>query len=307
MPDPIIDDPNTVVDGNWYDTMAGEDAGKIDILSKFDSADAFYDNHQELTNANWRTPFVAEGEDGKYMERFDSPAAFGKAFNEAQHTIRSGQLKSELPEGATDEDVAAFRKDNGIPAEAAGYMEGLPDGLVIGDDDKPIAEFFMNRLHSVNADPKVAHALLTGYSEFAEAEQDAQAQIDTADSKEATDALRNEWKADYRTNINAVETFLLNTFGKEVKEQFMNGRFGDGKAFMNDPRVLQAIAAVQRKIDPLVPLLHTGDGDPAESLNDEITKIELFMKEHRTKYNKDEPMQARLRELYDMRTKHQAA
>ena len=298
MTDPTIDNP---IDGNWYDTMAGEDAGRIEVLSQFETPEAFYTNHQEMANANWRTPFIAEGDDGKYMERFDSPAAFGKAFNEAQTTIRSGKIKADLPEGATDEDVKVYREANGIPLEPVGYYENMPEGLVLGDDDKAIADTFMGALHSVNADPKAAHALLGAYNDFAEAEQEAQAAADSTQSQEATDSLRTTWGADYRANINAVETFLTNTFGAEAKEQLMNGRFGDGRGFMNDPKILEGLASVQRQLDPLVPLIHDGNETAETSMNEEIAAIEKVMKEKRWEYNKDENMQARYRDLIDMR------
>ena len=305
MPDPIIDDK--ALDGNWYDSMAGEDAGKVEILSKFETADAFYDSHQGMANANWRAPFVPEGDDGKAMERFESPEAYGKAFKEAQATISAGFKPGVLPDGATDDDIKAFREANDIPADVEGYYENMPDGLILGDDDKPIADVFMNALHGANAPPAIGHALISAYNDFAEKEQDAQADMDIEQSKEATDELRGTWKGDYRQNINAVETFLEREFGKEVKDQMLNGRFGDGRAFMNDPKILEVLARVERTLNPLVPLHHTGDGDPVESMNDEITKIEKYMRTNRTDYYKDDKMQGRLRDLYEMRTKNQAA
>lgn len=305
MPEPIIDN---AVDGNWYDDMAGDDAGRIEVLSKFDSPESFYSNHQALANANWRTPMAGEDEAfGKQLERFDSPASFASAYREAQKTISEGIKPARLPNGATDEDIAAFRTEHGIPLEAAGYYENMPEGLVLGEDDKPMADTFMDALHSVNAPPEVAHALIGAYTKFAESEQDAQSEVDSFQSKEATDELRTTWGADYRTNINAVDTFLTNTFGEEAKEQMMNGRFQDGRAFMNNTKVLEAIASVQRKLDPLVPLNFNGEGDPVESMNDEIKTIEKFMRTNRSEYNKDNDMQARLRTLYDLRTKNQAA
>lgn len=308
MADPIIDDPNTVLDGNWYDAMAGEDEAKIDILKEFETADAFYANHQEMANRNWRADIA--GEDDKFattLERFENPTAFGNAFREAQQTISAGKYKEALPAAdADDETVKAYREANGIPFEPAGYLENLPDGLVLGEDDAPIAEVFMQALHSVYAPPGVAHALISQYNDFAEEQQEAQNELDIEQAKEATDALRAEWKGDYRANINLVGAFLENTFGKEVKEQLLNGRFEDKRGFMNDPKILMGIASAQRIIDPLLQIIPAGE-DPEATLKEEIAEIELYMKEHRTAYNKDEKKQARLRQLYDIRTKHDEA
>ena len=306
MPDPIIDD--TAADGNWYDSMAGEDQGRIDVLKEFDTADAFYANHQEMAGRNWRTEIA--GEDAKFaktLERFDSPAIFGKSFQEGQELISSGKMKDDLPAADADEEtVKAYREANNIPLEAADYLKDLPDGLILGEDDGPIAEVFMGALHSVHAPPTYAHALIGAYNSFAEQQQEAQSTLDIEQAKEATDSLRESWKGDYRANINMVGAFLEKTFGKEAKEQLLNGRFQDGRGFMNDPKILEGIAAVQRTLDPLTEIVPAG-GDAAQTLNDEIADIEKFMREHRTAYNKDEPKQLRLRQLYDIRIKHEEA
>ena len=136
--------------------------------------------------------------------------------------------------------------------------------------------------------------------------QDEIAETDALQHKEADDVLRESWKGDYRANINMVGAFLESTFGKEAKEQMMNGRYPDGRAFMNDPKVLEGIAAVQRRLDPLSRLTTPG-GDALSSLTDEIAEIEKFQKDHRTEYFDDEPKQARLRELYDIRIKEKEA
>lgn len=308
MPDPTIDDPTISLDGNWYDAMAGEDAARIEVLKEFDTPEAFYNSHQAMTDRNWRSAIA--GDDEKFattLERFENEGAFGNAFREAQQTISAGKYKEALPEdGATEEDVKAYREANGIPFEATGYLENLPEGLVIGEDDAPIAEVFMNALHSVHAPPGVAHALLSQYNTFAEETQTARTDLDTEQAREATDALRESWAGDYRANINMVGAFLENTFGKDVKEQLLNGRFEDGRAFMNDPKVMQGLAAAQRALDPMTQIVHPG-GDPQKTLNDEIAEIETFMAEHRTAYNKDNGKQARLRQLYQIRIDHEAA
>jgi hypothetical protein len=308
MTEQITDDPTTALDGNWYDPIANGDEARVEALSKFETADAFYEQHQELANKNWRDDFA--GEDEKFrasLERFDSPQALANSYREAQNTIRSGQLKAELPENATEEDIKAYRESNGIPLEPAAYLENLPEGLVLGEDDKPIADAFMSALHETNAPPAVAHALIARYNEFSEQQQDAEAEMDLEASKLATDTLRTDWGNDYRANMNAVDTFLTSTFGEEAAELMKNGRFGDGTAFMNNPEILKGIAAAQRKLDPLVPLVHTGPGDPMTSMNDEIKEIEKFMQTNRAEYFKDNDKQNRLRQLYEMRAKSQAA
>ena len=93
-------------------------------------------------------------------------------------TIRSGTMKAELGPEPTDEALSAFRSENGIPSEAAGYLEDMPEGLVVGENDKDIMIDFMGSLHSKNADPSIAHAAIEWYNNFAEREQSALLDMD---------------------------------------------------------------------------------------------------------------------------------
>lgn len=163
----------------------------------------------------------------------------------------------------------------------------------------------MGALHAKNAPPEYAHAAIEWYNNFAEQQQDQISQMDLQQSTEANDQLRTDWGPDYRANINLVNGLVASTFGKEAAEQILNGRYQDGRAFMNDPNVLKGLAALARVTNPVMEM--GGDSITAQqSLNDEIKDLEKFMKEHRTEYNNDVAKQDRLRSLYDIRIKQAA-
>lgn len=296
----------TVLEPAWYEPLVGENKDRAEALKSYESPDKFFDEFDSLKNRNWRDEVA--GDDDKFksqLERFTTPQDFGKSFREAQQKIRSGELKQEPPgEDADEKDLAAYREANGIPLEAKGYLEKLPEGLVLGEDDLPIAERFAAALHAKHAPPEMMHALIQEYDKFKQDEQDVLAEADHTHREETEDALRQEWQGDYRANLNLVGSLLESTFGEEAKEQLMNGRYPDGRAFMNDPKVLQGLADIARKLNPIAQLTRPG-GDPQQTLDDEIGQIEKFMREHRSAYNKDDKMQARLRQLYDIRTQHQ--
>ena len=300
---------------DWYESIAPDNEEHTAIresLSKFDSADAFFESQAESTkkletfeNANWRDAYA--GDDDKFkstLERFSTEADMGTAYREAQQTIRSGQHNQPPAAEADEKTVTAYREANGIPLEAKGYLENMPDDLVLGEDDMPIAEVFMGALHELHAPPSYAHALIGAYNKWAEQVQDDIAGTDASQHTETEGALRTTWGTDYQANINLVGAFLESTFGEEAKEEMMNGRFADGRAFMNNPKVLEGLAAVQRKLDPVTRLVPPG-GDPIQTLHDELAEIDKFRREHRTEYFKDEKMQARERELIDIRNKHE--
>lgn len=171
----VVTDPGTPT---WQESMAGDNLERLESLNKYETQDAFFEHYDGIDNKNWRDDFA--GDDDKFkstLERFSTPAEMGTAYREAQGLIRSGSAKAPPAEGATDEDIAAFRAANGIPAEASGYMDNLPDGLVIGEADREIMGDFMGVLHGMNVDPKVGHAVIDWYNNFAEDQQDQLADI----------------------------------------------------------------------------------------------------------------------------------
>jgi len=299
--DPNDQSQNNALEGNWYDSLVGEDEGRKELLSQFESPDDFIKDYSEAKNRDWRAEIA--GDDEKFrstLDRFDSPQSFGNSFREAQQKIRSGQLREELPEDATEDQIREYRRANNIPLEPDGYLKDLPEGLVIGEDDKEIVANFVERLHGKNASPELVHEALGWYNDFAEQTQAEMAEVDTEHKGEAIAALQEAWGSDYTTNMNLINGMLKSVFGEEAAEQLIGGRYGDGKMFFNDPIVLQGMAKLAR--------LHNPHGKPIpndmtalQATEDEIAEIENVMRTDRKRYNEDQKMQNRLRELYEIR------
>jgi hypothetical protein len=306
MPDQITDDQGNAITAHWFDDFAGDDEGRQEQLGKFESFDAFYEDYNTTKNADWRDGIA--GDDDKFkstLTRFADQGAFGVAFREAQQKIRSGQLRPELAEDADEAAIKDYREQNNIPLEAAGYLEDLPDGLIVGEDDKDLILDFMGAAHKVNADRKFTNAAIGWLNDFEESQQDAIVELDAEQSRETTDALRDDkdgWGKDYRTNMNLVKSVLSTYMGEAATEQLLNGRYQDGRGFMNDVNVLKGWANLARAVNDVAPLI-AQDTEALQGLHDRIEEIEKYQKEHRTKYFKNEPMQKELRELYELRSK----
>jgi len=300
MPDPAPITPITP-EKHWAEPLVGDNTERLEALKGYESPDKFFEEFDGLKNKDWRKDVA--GDDEKFMstlQRFASPVEFGNSFREAQQTIRSGKFKQPPGPDAKPEDIEAYREANGIPKEVSGYLENLPDGVVIGEDDKPIFEDFLSALHKKNAPPEIALTAIEWYNGFAEKQQEAQAELDSQHATEANDQLRQDWGSDYRANLNLITGLIESTFGKEAKEQLFNGRYADGRAFMNDPKVLNGFMQMARKLNPVMQLVNNG-ADPMQSLNDEISQLETYMRNERYKYNNDTKAQERLRQLYDIR------
>jgi hypothetical protein len=321
MPDPVVDptvdptlDPTTgkpVVttinpgEEHWSTTIVGDNAERAEAMKAFETPEKFFEAND--TALDWRRGIA--GDDDKYyaeLQRFNAALDYGNSFREAQQTIRSGNLKAALKDDATEDDVKAYREENGIPLEPSGYLENLPEGLVLGENDKEIFEDYLLAIHGHNAPPEIAHATLEWYNGFAEQQQAIQLALDDDHSAETTTELRGAWGADYQANLNLVHGLLEGQFGKDAKEQLLNGRYADGRAFLNDPKVLKGFAEMARALNPIHQITPPGH-DPSQTLNDEISELEKFMSEHRTEYNKDVGKQERLRQLYQIRIDQAAA
>ena len=311
-PAPQGDAANPGNGADWRASLIGEDATALESLKPFETPQDFFKSYQTVTGElktlkekaptfDWRKEMAGEDADlAKQLERFTDPKLFATSWREAQQRIRSGELLKPLPENATPEQLAAYRQEHGIPEKPEGYLEKLPDGLVIGENDKPIFESFVKGLHDLNADPKLAHYAVKWYNDFQEEQAAKVSEADTTHRAEVEDALRPEWGNDYRANVNHIKSFL-GTLPDGVGELIANARNGEGRALLNDPKVLKALAQVARELNPAHTIVPGTSGNQTEAVADEISKIEKLMRTNRAEYNRDTKMQARLRDLYSAR------
>ena len=109
--------------------------------------------------------------------------------------------------------------------------------------------------------------------------------------------------------MNLINALLDNTFGEEAREQLLNGRYADRRGFMNDTNVLKGLAKIARQLNDVAPIV---EGDPSKlaSMHDRIAEIEGMMGNRNSEYYKGpqaDALQKELRELYDLRSKHEQA
>ncbi len=258
----------------------------------------------------WRAKVA--GDDPKFMqrlERMQSPADVAKAWRALEVKMSSGEMKAPLPEGATPEQVAAWRKDNGIPEAAEGYLAQLPEGVVLGDEDKPYAQEFAQAMHELNAPPQVVAKAIAWDRQRQEKMAEARAESDKTFRRGAEDELRGEWGAEYRSRMNAIGNLLDATNpgddpnGASFKDLFLGARLSDGTVLGDNPLTLRWMAGLSSEINPAGTVVPGSAGSQAQSVADEIAEIEGVMRTNRAAYNKDAKMQERLRTLYEAQEK----
>lgn len=256
----------------------------------------------------WREK-LAGGDAAKLadLQRYQDPQAMADGLFASKARIREGDLAKPLPKNPNEQELKAYRELHGIPAEAKGYLENLPEGLVLGKDDQPVFESLATKvLHKHNLPPAVAHDIVKWYGDFVQEEQAAVGEQDGKDREETEDALRKTWGNDFRANANIMRSYLSG-LPQAVSEALQNARDIDGRGLMNNPAVVQWLVGSARELQDVSTVLDgSGGANPLLTVEQEIVKIEKLMKSDRKAYNKDSALQEKYRGLLDQRDKLKA-
>lgn len=295
---------DTVAGGS--DTVAGGQGNDATLLN----GGGEDDGKQQAAPASWPEDWkekLARGDQKRanIINRYRSVEGIADALIAAQQKIRGGELMPALKENATEAEVAEWRKANGVPEAPDKYDLTLSDGLVVGEDDKPMVDAFLKDMHARNARPEVVKGALEWYYRTQDAIAAKRAEDDTAFRREAEDALRAEWVGpDYRGNLNAINN-LLATAPEGVKDLIFGGRAADGRRLGDHPDVLRFFADVAREMNPAATIVPAG-GNQQQTVETELDKIRATMRDEPDKYWADEKMQARYQQLLEAKDKMQA-
>lgn len=256
---------------------------------------------------DWRQNYAGEDEKmAKRLERYASPKAALDALVAAQNKISSGELKTALQPDATDEETAQWRTENGIPENVDGYEINLPNGIVVGEEDKPIVDSFLESALASNLHPDQVNSALAWYYD----NQEQQAlELENADNElkqKSEDALRVEWGQDYRRNIQLANN-LLDGAPEGVKDQIMGARLADGTPLGNNPDALNWLVDLSRKVNPVATVVPGSGTNAVQAIETELANLKGMMGDRSSEYWKGDNSaknQARYRELVEVMEKH---
>jgi hypothetical protein len=244
---------------------------------------------------DWREKLAGEDEKAlNLLKRLGSPADMAKKLIEQERVIRSGKHKEGLKEGASEDEIKAYREANGIPETPEGYFDKL-DGVVIGDDYKEGFTEFFKEAHANNVDPKAA-ALAAKHFLKIESEKTANiAEQDRQAHAEGRQLLNEKYGADLTANMADLKAWLNSEDG--IYEAITAARGPDGKLLGTNPQVVDFLVRQMREINPLSTVVGSGAAG-AQGLKDEIAKFEKMMREEPKEYWKQEN-QDRYRKLLE--------
>lgn len=240
---------------------------------------------------DWRAKLAGDDKDfAKQLGRYSDEASFGKAYRALQTKLSSGEFKKALPEGATAEETATWRKENGLPEKPEGYVEKLelPKGLVIGEADKPIVAEFAAAALAGNVDSKQFNGMVGKYYEILDKQRAAQEDADATFKTESEEALRQDWQgADFRRNLTAVNN-LIATWPEGLAAKVLAGRDPEGRKLGDNPTFIKQLASLAVELNPTSTLVPAGTTDPNKTVADELESIRDMRRNRPDEYAKDE-------------------
>jgi hypothetical protein len=246
---------------------------------------------------------IAKGDEklSKRLARYSSVDSVVEALIAAQAKISDGTLKSVLPKDATPEQVAAWREENGIPLEPTGYDMTMPDGLIIGEDDKPIVDEFVKNAHQMNMTPAQAKSTVAWYLNLQERQAEELAAADLTAKEQGMEALAEAWGSEAKLNKNLIVN-LINQApgGEETANQILGARLADGTPLGSNPNVLRWLADVARTVNPTATVVPGSGANASQAIETEIATLEKMMGDKASDYWKGphaEKNQARYRQL----------
>lgn len=300
--------------GTDVKTDVKADTGKVDdgkVLTIVDGGKAADTIDKAAAPAelptNWRDLLAGDDKDAlTALGRITDPKAVGKSLVDMRKQLSKAQ-KAELPKDATAEQITEYRKANGIPENADGYLKDLPKEVAFTEQEKPMVGKFTENMLALNTPPQYVRAALETYHQIQVATQEDIRVRNEQAAADGREALIEEWGslAEFKTNIGAIEN-LKAGLPKEVLTRLDQSRGPDGLNLWNDPLVVKAFAQMARDMNPATTVVPGYGAEQTKALGGEIETIENTLKNEPEKYWGDQKMQTRYRELLGARERLQA-
>lgn len=254
-------------------------------------------NAEAASADDWRARI--SGGDEKlmgFLGRIPSEKALVEQVKKHNDDLKGGKYLKPLPENPTDEEVTAWRKATGVPEKFEDYHSALPDGLIVGEEDKPYVDKFMENMFGANAPPALVNAALETYYGILEDQASAEVAAAKAAESSSIELLREEWGPEYKRNLNVMHGYL-DTLPEPVADAFRHGRGADGIPLGYNPDVLRWLAAQALEANPVATVVPGAGANQASAIADEIINIEKLMGNRQSTYWKG-PEAAKLQARY---------
>jgi hypothetical protein len=191
------------------------------------------------------------------LARYKDAEAYMIAGFAAQERIASGEMKSKLPADASEEEIAAWRAENGVPEKAQSYDVPKIPGYKWTDADKPLIDAFKEKAFQGNMSQPQVDLAAQWYVETVQKQaqewQENLAQTDAQDRNATREALRAEWgPQDFKPTtalidrLLADDTILSEGLGQEILSARYTDKDGVSRRLINKQPFARMLAQYAR-------------------------------------------------------------
>lgn len=235
----------------------------------------------------------------KTLERLGSPDDLWKQNKSLRQKLSSGEYVRKLAPDATPEQIREWRTENQLPENAEGYLAGLklPNGMVLGEADKPIAQSFAENLGvKKNWSQDQVNDAVTWYYEEQDRQAAAREEADGSFKQQSEDALRSEWGNDYRRNVTAVNNMFAG-WPKGLAASLLAARDENGRKLGDNPAFVKQLFSIANDLDPAATLVPANAGQSGQAVETRMAELKKMMGDRKSAYWKG-PQSAALQEEY---------
>ncbi|MEO3429730.1 hypothetical protein AAFN88_12770 [Pelagibius sp. CAU 1746] len=246
--------------------------------------------------ADWRGAITEPGL-RRVAEKFTSPAEVVKSYAALQSRLGRSVVKPGPDAGP--EELAAYRRQLGVPESSEGYQVSLPEDLPEQLHADPAGEAlqrdFLQTMHEAGASNEVVQRALDWYYGNVTQSLTHQAQSAAERRAEAEASLRREWGGDHERNLTFAQR-AVQSFGDDGFVDFLESQEVEGVKLGDHPAFVRAFAAIGRSMGEDVPL--SGEGTSGgSSLQARIDALHALQDSDPQKYA-TRAVQSELQSLY---------
>lgn len=254
------------------------DAAEVKDATVVENKEVVKDTPAPTFPEQWRQLITKDEKELARLQRFTSPDKLWESYRNLETKVSSGKFKPELSEKPTPEELSAYRKATGVPEKAEDYYKTLPEGLIIGEEDKPALNLFAERLHEKNTPPEIFNTVMQTAFELIELNQQEAVAAQMEVKEQARQTLYEKWgPAEYKLNINAISNKLAG-MPEALRARMEGATLADGTMMFNDAEYMQWLAQDIRETNPSLGVVPAGTGDAMQSIEQELAANRQMMR-----------------------------
>jgi hypothetical protein len=201
---------------------------------------------------NWQA--MLAGDDKKKLAqlgRYATPDNLFDSWLSQSKKISSGELVGNKPDGDDEVAMNAWKVSMGIPNNPEGYYDNIPDGLVIGDDDKPIVDAFFKDAHAANQTPESVHMAVSWFKQHEQQVIEERSNADEDAVVKCQDEMIEEYGGNWSRYRNAVKGDLAMFGGEDFENFIMSARLSDGTPLGSNTEVMKYLVNAALARNPM--------------------------------------------------------